>query len=259
MAVKQRLIAIRTSSKMTLMVSLYIKVIAKLGRIGYDIRTCNGVFEEHMKRIVGIILGLAIVVAGFLWITRPTAKDATAAATPSNHIYGEGKKNVTLVEYGDFQCPACKAFYPLVKDVKEKYKTDIFFQFRNFPLETIHQNARAGARAAEAASMQDKFWEMHNALYDNQDAWKDSSNPLTIFSALAKQAGVADIAKFEEDYRGSTVNSIINADLQEAHKLGANSTPTFVLDGKKIEDNPRDAESFYKLIDDAIAAKNPTS
>lgn len=212
-----------------------------------------------MKRVIGIILGLIVIVGGFLWITRPTPKDTSTNATPSNHIIGEGKKNVSLIEYGDFQCPACKAYYPLVKDVKEKYKADIFFQFRNFPLETIHQNARAGARAAEAANLQGKFWEMHDALYENQDSWKDSSNPLTIFSSLAKQAGVSDITKFEADYKGSVVNAIINADLKEAQKLGASSTPTFVLEGKKIEDNPRDAASFDKLIDDAIAAKNPAT
>lgn len=210
-----------------------------------------------MKRIIVIILGLVLVVAGFLWITRPSPKDTSTNAAPSNHVFGEGKKNVTLIEYGDFQCPACKAYFPLVKEVKEKYKADIIFQFRNFPLESIHQNARASARAAEAANLQGKFWEMHDALYENQDSWKDSSNPLTIFSSLAKQAGVADSAKFEEDYRSSAVNAVINADLQEAQKLGASSTPTFILDGKKIEDNPRDAASFEKLIDDAIAAKNP--
>ncbi len=213
-----------------------------------------------MKRIVGIILGLVIIVAGFLWITRPSStKDNSGTVPPSNHIFGEGKKNVTLIEYGDFQCPACKAYYPLVKDLKEKYKSDIFFQFRNYPLESLHQNARAGARAAEAANLQGKFWEMHNALYENQDSWKDSGNPLTIFSALAQQSGVTDIPKFEADYKSSAVNSIINADLKEAQKLGATATPTFVLDGKKIEDNPRDGASFDKLIDDAIAAKNPQS
>jgi len=128
-------------------------------------------------------------------------------------------------------------------------------QFRNYPLESIHSNARASARAAEAAHLQDKFWEMHDALYENQDTWSNVSDPLTYFKGYAQQIGVADLAKFESDYASSAVNDVINADLKEGQKLSITSTPTFVLDGVMLKENPNSAEEFFKLIDDAIAKK----
>lgn len=206
------------------------------------------------KRVIGIIILCILAVAGFLWLTRPDP-GSSSLGQPTNHIFGQGAKNVTLIEYGDFQCPACAVYYPIVEAVTEKYKADIFFQFRNFPLESIHQNARAAARAAEAADMQGKFWEMYDVLYQSQDSWKNVSDPLSFFTAYARQIGVADLEKFATDYRSTVVNAIINADLKEAQKLGASSTPTFVLDGVTLKDNPRDLEAFNKLIDDAIAKK----
>lgn len=214
------------------------------------------------KRVVGIILAIIVVIAGFLFLTKPKPKTTAPngeTGSVSNHIEGKGAKNVTLVEYGDFQCPACAAYYPIVKTLVEKYQADIFFQFRNNPLESLHQNGRAGSRAAEAASIQGKFWEMHNALYEGQKSWEGASDPLSIYTQYAKQIGVADIAKFTTDYKSAAVNSIINADLQTGKKYSITGTPTFILDGKKIETNPNSIEAFNKLIDAAIAKKAPTA
>jgi len=206
------------------------------------------------KKTISIILAIIVVIAGFLWLTKPAPKTASTNAKPSSHIEGEGGKNVTLVEYGDFQCPACGQYYPVVKAVVEKYKADIFFQFRNFPLESLHQNARAGSRAAEAANMQGKFWEMHDALYENQQSWQSAGDPLTLFTTFAKSIGITDTAKFVTDYKSSATNDIINADLKEGQKFNITGTPTFILNGKKV-DNPRDQAAFDKMIEDAIAAK----
>ena len=207
------------------------------------------------KRFIGTILAVILVVAGFLWLTKPNPDSASSSAQPTNHIEGEGAKGITLIEYGDYQCPACGSYYPVLKSLVETYKADIFFQFRNYPLDSIHQNARAGARAAEAANMQGKFWEMHDMLYENQTSWQSASDPLSFYTSYAKQIGIADIDKFTTDYKSAAVNDLINADLKEGQKLSITSTPTFVLDGKKLEENPRDQESFNKLIADAIAAK----
>lgn len=174
-------------------------------------------------------------------------------AQPTNHVEGENKAGVTLLEYGDFQCPACKAYYPIVEQVVEKHKADIQYQFRHFPLVQIHQHAFEGSRAAEAAGKQGKFFEMYRLLYENQTTWSSLSDPQATFLGYARQLNL-NTQQFQTDYASSAINDIINADYQEAIKLGAKSTPTFVLNGKRIENNPQSAEAFEKLITDAIAA-----
>lgn len=208
------------------------------------------------KRTIGIILAAVVMIGGFFWLTKPKPANSTSSVAASNHVEGLGSKKVTLVEYGDYQCPACGAYHPILKSIYNTYKDQIFFQFRNYPLESLHQNARAGARAAEAANIQGKFWEMHDLIYENQKDWESSSDPLSYYKSYAEKVGVKDMAKFEKDYRSSVVNDIINADLKEGAKFSITGTPTFVLNGKKIE-NPRDQTAFNKLIDDTIAKQTP--
>ncbi|MEI6480929.1 MAG: thioredoxin domain-containing protein [Candidatus Saccharibacteria bacterium] len=203
---------------------------------------------------------LAVCVLGLVGIYVATSKKDVAAPSSngsssksklSNNVIGKNSKGVQLTEYGDFQCPACGAYHPIVKQVVEKYKNEIQFQFRNFPLQAIHQNARSGARAAEAAARQNKYWEMHDLLYEQQDSWKDSKSPNVIFEGYASQLGL-NIAKFKTDFASTEINEMINADFAEGTRLGVDSTPSFFLQGKKITEAPRDVEGFSKLIDQAI-------
>lgn len=206
---------------------------------------------------------MAAFVVVFLGILITSKREAAAPSTDTdnnssqltNHTIGGGKKKVTLIEYGDFACPACYQYYPLVEQIKEKYKDDITFQFRHFPLVEIHPTALISAKAAEAADKQGKFWEMYSKLYENQPTWKDSNNPQTFFEDFATQLGL-DLNKFREDMKSTAVNSSVQADRIEAKKQGYQGTPTFVLEGKHI-DSPRDLDAFSKLIDEAIKAKNP--
>ena len=211
------------------------------------------------KRFLAVLAVIIIAFAGISYTTKSKTNTSDSGGTnkdqTTSHISGLGKKNVTLIEYGDFQCPACGQYYPIVKAVAEKYKDDIFFQFRNYPLITIHPNALAASRATEAAGKQNKYWEMHDLLYEQQKSWSSASNAKTFFEESAKQLGL-DLAKFNIDYASDETNNFINADIKAGHAISADSTPTFVLDGKKIEENPRDLASFNKLIEDAIAAKN---
>jgi protein-disulfide isomerase len=163
---------------------------------------------------------------------------------------GKGTANVTLTEYGDFQCSACFQYYPIVQQIKAKYGDQITFQFRHFPLTQTHNYALLSARAAEAAGIQGKFFEMHDLLYQNQQTWSASSDPSKIFDQYAKQLGL-NMDQFREDIQSEKVNDIIQADLAEATKRNYDSTPTFEINDKKIE-NPRTLESFQKIIDDAI-------
>lgn len=208
------------------------------------------------KRFLLILASLVIIFGGIFFLTK--SKSAAPGQTGStkavsNHTEGTSKK-VTLVEYGDYQCPACGQFYPIVKQLQAKYANDITFRFANFPLVQIHQNAMVGARAAEAAALQNKFWEMHDMLYENQNSWSASSDPNPYFVQYATSLGL-DITKFKQDMASQAVLDTINADTSEVQALGGTGTPTFVLNGKKIE-NPNSLEAFSKIIDEAIKNAN---
>lgn len=204
------------------------------------------------KRFWGIILAIILIFTGILIFGGD--KTSTSNVSPTNHVMGSTANSVTLTEYGDYQCPGCGAYYPTVKQVVDLYKDRVQFQFRNLPLSEIHQHAIAGARAAEAANKQGKFWEMHDLLYENQQLWSESNNTMPLFDSYAKQLGM-DSKKFDQDYSSKAVNDLINADLTAFKKTGnPKATPTFFLNGKKINpDNSVDA--FQKLLDAALAKK----
>lgn len=216
------------------------------------------------KRFMAILVVVVLALGGLYFSshkkTESNGSNNAAQGSVSNHTMGAGKKSVTLIEYGDYECPACGAYYPLVKQVVAEYGDDITFQFRNFPLDSIHLNARAGARAAEAASLQNKFWEMHDMLYEQQQSWTKSSNPTEVFQGYAKQLGL-DVAKFKTDYQSDKVNGTINADISAGQKIKAVSTPTFQLNGKVIDSETQQTmgsvAGFKKVIEAEIAKKNP--
>ncbi|MFZ1324066.1 MAG: thioredoxin domain-containing protein [Candidatus Saccharimonadales bacterium] len=207
------------------------------------------------KRTIGIVLGIILAAVGFWYLTKPAPE---STAEPTNHVK-EGSSGVVFIEYGDFQCSACAAYHPILQEVKARYKGIVTFQFRHFPLEALHKNARAGSRAAEAAAAQGKFWEMHDYLFENQTAWQDASDPQSLFEGYAQAIDIADIEKFKTDYRSSEINALINADLEAGRALNIQSTPSFVLDGKKLEKNPGGSlAEFSALLDEAIKSKGGT-
>ncbi len=215
------------------------------------------------KQFWGMLAVITLLLGGVYVVTNKddtTSNGNTGAVT--KHFTGENAAKVTLQEYGDFQCPVCGTFLPTVKQVKEKYAKDIQFQFSHLPLTQLHPNAFAASRAAEAAGEQGKFFEMHDLLYQTQTAWSSSSSAQTIFNGYAQQLGL-NVDKFKSDYGSSKVNGAINADLAAFKKTKEDlGTPTFFLDGKKIDNgdlfdsnNQPSLEKFSKLIDAAIAKK----
>lgn len=206
------------------------------------------------KRTVLIAVVIVAAVAGFLFLTRPAEE---AAGTPTNHQYSQGSSGIVLIEYGDFQCTACGGYYPIVKQIKDLYKDTVTFQFRHLPLESLHVNARAAARAAEAAAKQGKFWEMHDQLFETQRSWGEVGDPLGVFSGYAEALGL-NVEQFKTDYVSAGVNASINADLAEFDKTNEpKSTPTFFLDGKKFDPDGT-FEGFTKVINEALQAKGIT-
>lgn len=211
------------------------------------------------KRFLLILAALVIIFGGIFFFTKskstaPGTNGNNSADGGSSNIVGANTEQVTLVEFGDFQCPACAQYYPIMKQVKAKYGDQIAFQFRHFPLVQIHPNAMVAARAAQAAANQDKFWEMHDLLYENQTSWGQSSNPTAFFEQYAAQLGL-NVETFKQDMNSAATLAVINADVAQGQSFGATGTPTFVLNGKKIE-SPNTAEGFFKLIDEAIAQNN---
>ncbi|MEO6513703.1 MAG: thioredoxin domain-containing protein [Candidatus Saccharimonadales bacterium] len=208
--------------------------------------------------VIAVVLGGIFVVSSKNNDTGPTA----SASAVTKHITGSGSTGITLQEYGDYQCPICGTFYPVVKQVEAKYKDQIYFQFSNLPLTSLHPNAFAAARAAEAAGMQDKYFEMNDVLYQNQQTWSSASSAETIFTSYAQQLGL-NSAKFKQDFASTKVNTAINADVAAFKKTGNDqATPTFFLDGKKLNNtdlfdskNQPSLEKFSALIDAAIAKK----
>lgn len=210
------------------------------------------------------VIGLIVVVLiGVFVFTGNKQSGSSGNGTLTNHVEGKGTTGVTLVEYGDYECPFCGEYFPTVKQVEQEYASLIHFQFRNFPLTTVHPNAFAGARAAEAAALQGKFWEMHDTLYENQDptgksGWVASSDPLNkFFVTFANQIGL-NVDKFKTDFASDKVNNTVNADLGEANKLGLNATPTFFLDGKQVQ-IANTVQDFEKVLNAEIAKKDPSA
>lgn len=209
------------------------------------------------KQFIAVIIVVILGLFGVFSLTKKSENNqsnSTSAAQPSEHKQGEGKKGVTLVEYGDLQCPACKSYYPLVKQVQQAYGDDITFQFRNYPLNQIHPHAFEAARAAEAAGKQGKFFEMHDLMYENQDSWAQSPSVSVVFESFAQQLGL-NIDQFKSDVASEAVSATINADIKAGQAIGVSATPTFVLDGTKIN-NPSDLADFKQLIDAEIAKAN---
>jgi protein-disulfide isomerase len=217
------------------------------------------VYTTDMNKSFWAIIAVIVVIFGGILVfnnkdaSAPDKGGSSSNAKPTEHFTGNTASKVTFVEYGDYQCPYCGEFEPGVEATIAKYKDQVKFQFRNLPLLQVHKNAFAAARAAEAADMQGKFWEMHNVIYSNQNAWSESNNPSPFFEQYAKSLGL-NVTKFKTDAASSKVNGIINADIKAFEKTGAEkSTPTFFLNGKKVQPNGFGVEDFSKIIDPVLA------
>lgn len=219
------------------------------------------------KQFLIVLAAIVVILGGIVFVTNHNKQGGPAGSSntpPTSHTEGKGSTGVTLIEYGDYQCPACGDFEPTVEQVRAKYADKITFQFRNLPLTSLHPNAFSAARAAEAADLQGKFWQMHDLLYANQSVWSSVTNPLSTFDGYARQLSL-NVTKFDQDYASEQVNQRINADMSAFAKLGyEQSTPTFILDGTRIDNSKLvgsngqpSLDAFSKLIDTEIAKKAP--
>ena len=207
---------------------------------------------------VAILVGLVIFSKGTnLDVSKVNINNVQTANSQNgkiaDHVFGKVGSKVTLIEYGDFQCPPCAAVYPRIKAISEQYSNQLQFVFRNFPISTIHANARASAAAAEAAGLQGKYWEMHNKIYEGQSDWSElnETDRTDYYVKLAKSLSL-DITKFKSDMASTEVGAKIDYDLAIGKKADVQGTPTFYLNGKLLDSNTYASDATFK---DAINAE----
>jgi protein-disulfide isomerase len=165
----------------------------------------------------------------------------TPAVNNNDHIQGANNAPLELVEYGDYQCPYCGRAYPIIKAVQQKLGTDLKFVFRNFPLSDAHPDAFGAAIAAEAAALQNKFWEMHDIIYENQGRL----DPESLLS-YAKMVGV-DIHQFKRDTQSDALTAKVENDFESGIRSGVNGTPGFFVNGHKY-DGAWDTNSLLQYL-----------
>ena len=167
-----------------------------------------------------------------------------------DHIQGPMDAPVTLVQYGDYECPYCGAAYPIIKEVQARMGEGLRFVFRNFPITTSHPHAEQAAEAAEAAAAQGKFWEMHDLLYENQRHLRDRD-----LHGYAKQLGL-DTELFDKELAEHLHADRVHEDFLSGVRSGVNGTPTFYINGARHDDS-YDTETMLSALERAASGGAP--
>lgn len=215
-----------------------------------------------MKRVLPLVLIVAVAIAtiagGLIFYRasmaaengKPDETNKDLAVPKPLHIRGNADAPVTLEEFADFQCPACAIASGVISILEKDYGPRLRVIFREFPL-AMHQHGRDAARAAEAASLQGKFWEMYSLLYANQPTWSDVPDARPIFVRYAEDLHL-DVAKFEKDYISTKVTERISADVALGKSLGVENTPTIFVNQRRMRP-PYTIEHLHEMIDTALA------
>jgi protein-disulfide isomerase len=210
-----------------------------------------------MKRTLPFIIILVVLgaaVGSALYFTRSTPGSNSVSPSPTNssapanapqpmltgvagadppHTQGSPNAPARLEEFGDFQCPPCGQFHPVLVQMHKEFGDQLRITFREFPLYPGHQHSVIAASAAEAAGLQGKFWEMHDLLYEHQGDWKDQFDVRPMFEGYAKQIGL-DIERWKSDIGSEQVAKRITLDGSRGHSLGVKGTPTVFMNGREV-------------------------
>jgi protein-disulfide isomerase len=231
-----------------------------------------------MKRFLPFII-IALVLAVGLWTARrylqpPSSDLLTASTAPSGvvaspavspipgepgadppHAQGNANAPVTLEEFGDFECPPCGLLHPILKQLESDFgPAKLRLIFREFPLVPNHVHALAAARAAEAAGLQGRFWEMHDMIYENQKSWHEAFDVRPIFEGYATKIGL-DLEQFRKDNAGEIVERRIFLDGKRGHSLGVQGTPTVFMNGREVPFESLAPEKLKALINSELAKR----
>ena len=233
-----------------------------------------------MKRTLPFIIILVVLgaaVGSALYYTRatpgsnyaPAANSTTASSAPANtaaqppvvtgapgadppYTLGSPNAPARLEEFGDYQCPPCGMFHPILQQMHKEFGDKLQITFREYPLPG-HQHAIAAASAAEAAGLQGKFWEMHDLLYEHQNDWKDKFDVRPIYEGYAQQLGL-DLDRYKRDVSGEAVAQRIFLDRKRGESLGVSGTPTVFLNGREVPFASLPAEKLRPILQNTINA-----
>lgn len=217
---------------------------------------------NERKAWVWLAVATIVLLGGILLADRP--KPTSSAETDNETAtilalraddwrLGRLDAPVTLVEYGDFQCPACANYAPMIDGLMATFPNDLTIIFRHFPL-IQHDEAQLAARSAEAAGFQGQFWQMADLLYVRQAEWAGKPEASAAFDQFAFEIGL-DLHRFKQDQSSVAVTDHINAQLTDIRTLGLTSTPSFFLNGRLI-DNPPTLDAFRSLIQTELDKQN---
>jgi protein-disulfide isomerase len=215
--------------------------------------------------IVGVVAAVAIGGGAALYrakrprpLTIPKERIALPATESRGvHMLGPADAPVTLEEYGDFQCPPCGKLSEPINEIQRDYNRQVRLIFRNFPL-VNHQYAREAAYAAEAAGLQDRFWQMHDLLYKEQAVWSNSTDARALFNAYAGYIGL-NIERFKIDIDSDKVKERVAADQKQGVSLGIKNTPTIFVNNKQIDPKTLNPAELRATVDAAVKNTKPPS
>ena len=207
--------------------------------------------------LASIVILFGLLYGVYAFTNKPVQTDFTEVTKvlPTDRTKWTAQSKNVLVEYSDLQCPACKNFHDVIKQTIESDKSiteNMTFVYRHFPLDNIHPNARAAAYAAEAAGRQGKFFEMSDILFARQDQWSKDSDPKPKFLAYAKELKLST-EDFEKAMDSTEVKEKVQNDFISGTNADVQATPTFYLNGKKVDVNSFD--QFKKLLQDTAKQK----
>lgn len=234
----------------------------------------KSVRQEERKEIfkkIGIWVGIGLIafagLAALVFLADRSGGGSGSSSTPvvnenvrevsttEDMIVGNPDAKVAIIKYSDFQCPACASYNPVLNQVLNTYEDDVMIVYRNFPIRSIHQNAVIAAQAAYAAWKLDKFKEMKDELFNNQNSWSNIDNPEDEFVKYAVSIGL-DEAEFTELMNSKEAEDFVIQGEAESISLGINSTPTFFIGKKQI--SARNFEDFQELIDAELGGTSST-
>lgn len=188
-----------------------------------------------MTKLIKKFIGIAVVLA-LAGLFNPVAAQSGS----------EDKAVVNIIEYSDYQCPTCAYFHPIVEKIKSNFGARVTVDYRYFPLNS-HQYAALAARAAQAAKNQGKFKQMHDLLFENQKRWSNTGNPTPILVNFARKIGL-NIEEFKKDLNAAKTQKAVMKQKQEGIRRNVQATPTFFINGDKIQQLPRTYQDFEQLV-----------